>query len=104
MRVGGSGGEGSVGGIGLRQSIGGVVAEEGVDLAVHALDLVEAGLGGFAGGDFAPRELRGQFGDGQLVQHRQAIRPATRASGYACGLQAHVKSQAVSAGRHIEQC
>jgi hypothetical protein len=35
-----------------------------VDLAVHALDLIEAGLGGFMGGDFSPGKSRSQFGDG----------------------------------------
>ena len=42
-----------IGGIGLGQGVGGIVADEGVDVAVHFLDLIEAGLHGFAGGNFA---------------------------------------------------
>jgi hypothetical protein len=45
------------------------VADEGVNLAVHALDLAEARLHGVARGNFAAREPGGEFGNGELVQH-----------------------------------
>ena len=60
--------EGAVGGIGLGQGIGRVMADESMDATVHAGDLVQAGLGGFAGGDFAAAELGREFGDGELVE------------------------------------
>jgi len=45
------------------------VTDEGVDLFIHAADLVEARLDGFARGDFAFGQFGGQFGNGQLVEH-----------------------------------
>jgi hypothetical protein len=47
-------------------------ADESVNLAVHASDLVKTGLRDFAGGDFAARELGGKFGNGELVEHRKS--------------------------------
>jgi hypothetical protein len=41
-----------------------------VDFFVHARDLVETRLHGLARGDFAFREFAGEFGNGELVQHR----------------------------------
>jgi hypothetical protein len=40
-----------------------------MDFSVHAGNLVEARLHGRARGDFAPGELRGEFGNRKLVQH-----------------------------------
>ena len=48
---------------------GGIEADEGMDAAVHARDLVEAGLGGLARGDFAAGQLGREFGERELVQH-----------------------------------
>ena len=52
-----AGGNGLVRRVGLRERVGGVVADEGVDFAVHARDLVEARLHDFARGDFASASL-----------------------------------------------
>ena len=83
LRVRRAAGDGLVRGVGLGQRIRGVVADEGVELAVHALDLVEAGLRGFARRNFAPRQLGREFGNGQLIEHcraRRIVREAWRAS------------------------
>ena len=56
-------------GICLGERVGGVVTEKGVNLSVHAGDLVEARLHRFPRGDFAAGQLGGEFGDGELVQH-----------------------------------
>ena len=53
----------------LRQRVGRIVTDEGVDFAVHARNLVEACLRGLARGNFALGELRGKFRNGELVQH-----------------------------------
>ena len=49
--MGSATGESLVGGIGLREGVGGIVADEGLDAAVQPVDLIQAGLG----------ELRGQL-------------------------------------------
>ena len=52
---------------GLCERVSIIVADEGVDLAVHAGDLVETRLHRFARGNFAFGELDGEFGNGELV-------------------------------------
>ena len=54
---------------GLGQGIGPVMADEGMDVSVHARDLVEARLHGVAGGNLAFCQAGGEFGDGQLIEH-----------------------------------
>ena len=66
LGVGDARGDGLVRGIGLCEGIVVVVAEEGLDSAVHPPDLVEAGLHGLAGGHVAIRELCGEFAKGEL--------------------------------------
>ncbi len=56
-----------VGGISLSKRVRRVVADERVNFSVHARNLVETGLRGFARGNFAPGEFRGEFGNGQLI-------------------------------------
>ena len=70
--MGRAGGEGLIGRVGLRERIGGIVTDEGVNVAIHTLDLVQAGLGGVARGDFASGEFGRQFGNGELVQHEHS--------------------------------
>src|SRR5260370_30451346 len=72
---GSAGGDGFVHRIGLGQGVRGIVAEKGVYVAVNALDLVEAGLGRFASGGFAPRQAGGQLGKGEPVQHGRRSEP-----------------------------
>ena len=60
-----------VGCVGLRQRVRGIVTEKRFDFAIHALDLVEAGLHGFARGTFAFGEFGGEFGNGELIEHEK---------------------------------
>ena len=69
----GAAGDGLVGGVGLGQGVGGIVTDEGMDPAIDALDLVQAGLHGLARGNLAAAEFGGQFRNGQLVQHGAAV-------------------------------
>src|SRR5208337_3845668 len=59
----------AVGGVGLLQGVGGIIADKGMDLALDALDPVQAGLHDLAGGNLAAAEFGGQFPSGQLVEH-----------------------------------
>ena len=70
LRVGDAGGEVAVRGIGLGQGVRGIVAHEGMDLAVHFGEMVETGLERLAGGTLAAGELGGQAGDGEMAEHR----------------------------------
>ena len=58
-----------IGGIGLRKRVCGVVAEKGVNAAIDAGNLIEAGLRGLARGGFAPGEFGGEFRNGEMVEH-----------------------------------
>jgi hypothetical protein len=49
-----------------------VVAQVRFDLPIHPPDLVETGLGGFAGGDFSPVDPVSEFRNGDSVKHRRA--------------------------------
>lgn len=64
-----TGGDGLVRCVRLSECVRRVVADEGLDVAVRAGDLVEARLHGVTGGDLAPGEARGEFGDGETVKH-----------------------------------
>jgi hypothetical protein len=61
----------------------GIVAQVRFDLPIHPPDLVETGLGGFAGGDFSPVDPVSEFRNGDSVKHRrcrmeQAIGPVRK--------------------------
>jgi hypothetical protein len=61
LRVRGAGGNGLVSGVRLRERIHAVVANEGVNLSVHTLDLIETRLRGGTRRNLALRELRREF-------------------------------------------
>ena len=69
-----TGGERPIHGIGLGQRIRRVATEEGMDLPIHPLDAIQAGLDGFAGGDIAPDDSGGEFGNGELMHLPTSIR------------------------------
>ena len=58
-----------VSGLSLRQRVRRIITNERANLAVHALDSIQARLGGFARGDLASGDLCDEFRDGQLIQH-----------------------------------
>jgi hypothetical protein len=75
-----------VGGIGLCQSVGRIVVQVGLNLAIDPTDLVEAGLSGFAGGHLSLVDPVGEFRNGDSVKHRrfrmeQAIGPMRKRKG-----------------------
>ena len=75
-----------VGGIGLCQSVGRIVVQVGLNLAIDPTDLVEAGLSGFAGGHLSLVDAVGKFRNGDSVKHRrfrmeQAIGPMRKRKG-----------------------
>ena len=67
--MGRAAGKSAVGFVGLGQCVGGVETDERADLAVYALDSVEAGLGDITRRDLALGQFRRQFGNGELVEH-----------------------------------
>ena len=71
-----------IGSICLGKRIRRIVTNKGMDLTVNASNLVKAGLGSLAGGDFSVGEFPLESGDGELVEHLGA-------GGVECGRLAH---------------
>jgi hypothetical protein len=67
-----TGGYGLIRGIRLRERSGGVMAEECMNLPVHALDLIKARLRDGARRNFAFRQVCREFGNRELVEHPRA--------------------------------
>ncbi len=67
--------------ISLGQSVCCIVTDERSNLAVHSLDVVEAGLSSLARGNLAFGQLRRQFGNRQLVYHGTGLPAARQRSG-----------------------
>src|SRR6185503_9412323 len=72
-----------------------VATDEGFDPAVDALDSVEAGLHGVMRGEFAPGKTRGEFRNGQLIQHHPVFFKAKASRGN------HATKNTFSASRHL---